>query len=280
MTRRSSRLLAAFVASWPAWLAAQTSGIPDGGSVLQLEPLVITAPRLRLPEGAPIDPQINLHLLRLLRQRQDARPDSQASLDASVGNLNKLSTLTGYNLKTRYTELGFLLTEGLAGVKDYDLASELEKTGRSGRNVQTRAAAMVALAYSKDMRYLNLFQGSLQDGNVTVRFGALESLLILGDPSVQFLVANAARGDLSAPLQIYAAAGMWKMGDIHGREILLKYYQDNDWFLRAMATHYLGELGAGDEYRKLLLQLTNETHPAVKAELCSALLRLQQFKGD
>ncbi|OGR82203.1 MAG: hypothetical protein A3J74_01380 [Elusimicrobia bacterium RIFCSPHIGHO2_02_FULL_57_9] len=275
MTRFGALLLTTFLAqgSWAA-----PSALPDSGSVLQLEPLVITAPRLKLPEGAPLDPQINLHLLRLLRQRQDARPDSQALLDASIGNLNKLSTLSGYNLKTRYTELGFLLTEGLAGVKDFDLASELEKTGRMGKNVQTRAAAMVALAYSKDLRYLNLFQGSLQDSNVTVRFGALEALLILGDPAVQFLVGNAARGDLSRSLQIYAAAGLWKMGDIHGREILLKYFRDSDWFLRAIAAHYLGELGGADEYRKLLLELGNETHPAVKAELGSALLRLQRFK--
>lgn len=260
-----------------SWGAA-AGGIPDTASLLQLEPLIITAPRLKIPPRAVIDPQINLHLLRLLRQRQDARPQSQEALDASVGNLNKLSTLTGYNLKTRYTELGFLLTEGLAGVTDFELTSELEKVVRLGKNVQTRAAAMVALGYAKDLRYLSLFQGVQQYPNVTVRFGALEALLILGDPAVQFQVANAARTDASLPLQIYAAAGMWRMGDIYGREILLRYYQHEDWFVRAMAVHYLGDMGGAEEYRRLLLQLGREDHPAVKAELCSALLRLQRFK--
>lgn len=262
----------------PSPARAAASAIPDSASVLQLEPLLITAPRLKLPKAKPIDPQINLHLLRLLRQRQDARPDSQEALDASIGNLNKLSTLTGYNLKTRYTELGFLLTEGLAGVTDFELTSELEKTVRLGTNVQIRAAAMVALAYAKDLRTLSLFQGALQDPNVTVRFGAIESLLTLGGSEVQFQVGNAARGDLSIPLQLYAAAGMWRLGDIYGREILLRYYQHQDWFVRAMATHYLGELGGSDEYRKLMIELPRETHQAVRAELCSALLRLRRFR--
>lgn len=264
--------------SIPAY--AQTSGIPDSAPVLQLEPLVITAPRLKIRQGVAIDPQINAQLLRLLRDQQDARPTPQDQLDASIGNLINLTTLDGYNLKTRYTQLGFLLTEGLAGTTAPDLAGELENTARQGANVQIRAAAMVALAYTHDLRYLGLFQGALLDQNITVRFGALESLLILGDPSVAMQVAGAARNDQSLPLQIYAAAGMWRMGDIFGREILLRLYQHQDWFVRAMATHYLGELGGADEYRKLQRELAAEAHPIVKAELCSALLRLQQFKDQ
>ncbi|MFA6002754.1 MAG: HEAT repeat domain-containing protein [Elusimicrobiota bacterium] len=255
---------------------AQTPSLAVDLSSFQLEPLLIKAPRLRVKQLA-IDPQINQHLMRLLQQRQDARPDSQAALDASIGNLNKLTTVTGYKLKTRYTELGFLLTEGLAGVTDMSLTSELEKTVRQGTNVQTRAAAMVALAYTHDLRYLSVFQGALLDASITVRFGALEALLVLGDPSVQMQVANAARTDSSLPIQIYAAAGMWRMGDIYGREILLRYAQHTDWFVRAMAIRYLGELGGADEYRKILLWLSYENHQAVRAEICSALLNLQKF---
>lgn len=270
-------MLASIFAAAPC--AAQIVADRSLDTVLQFEPLVITAPRLKL-KGAPIDPQINLHLLRLLRERQDARPTSQDLLDASVGNLNKLSTLTGYNLKTRYTELGFLLTEGLAGVTDFELSNELEKTVRLGSNVQTRAAAMVALGYTYDSRYLPVFQGSLQNPNTTVRFGAVESLLVLAekDPGVQLMIGNVARTDVSPVLRIYATAGLWKMGDIHGREILLRFFQDPDWFLRAMAAKYIGDFGGADEYRKLMLQLSQETHPSVKAELASALMRLKRFK--
>lgn len=260
---------------------ASRGNIPDSFDMgFSLEPLTVTAPRAKVPVAAPIDPQINAQLMRLLQQRQDARPDALAASDASIVNLGKLSTLTGYNLKTRYTELSFLLTEGLAGTREFDLVSELQKTARFATNVQAKAAAMVALAYTRDLQYLPLFQSALLDQNITVRFGALESLLLLGDQSVQFQVGNTARTDPSLAIQIYAAAGMWRMGDIFGREILLKYYQHQDWFVRAMATRYLGELGGADEYRRLMLQLTQETHPSVKAELVSALLRLQKFKDD
>lgn len=249
----------------------------DDAMAFQLEPLVVTAPRVQAQKDL-IDPRINQQLLRLLNQRMDARVDTAAQQDASIGNLNRLTTQTGYSLKTRYTELGFLLTEGLAGTSDYQLQAAMENVVRLGKNVQTRAAAMVALAYAKDMRYLSMFQGGLNDPNLTVRFAALESLLIVGDASAQLQVGTAARADQSQPIQIYAAAAMWRMGDIFGREILLRKYQDQDWFVRAMTDHYLGELGGGDEYRRLQRELDTESDPAVKAEILAALVKLNPKK--
>ena len=273
---------AAAVPAKPTRVESQAVGgnlVYDDEMAFQLDPLVVTAPRVAAQVDL-IDPRINQQLLRLLQQRMDARPDSAAQLDASIGNLNKLTTLTGYNLKTRYTELGFLLTEGLAGTTDYQLQSELEKVVRLGTNVQTRAAAMVALAYAKDMRYLTLFQNGLIDTNLTIRFAALESLLAMGDPSVQLQIGNTARSDASVPVQIYAAAAMWRMGDIFGREILLRLYQNPDWFVRAMTDHYLGEMGGSDEYRRLQSELTNEADPAVKAEILVALVKLNPKKDQ
>ncbi len=252
---------------------------PPAASSFEDDTLIITAPRLKI-EKPGLDPQINATLLRLLRQKQDARPDVLAASDPSLQNLSKLTTVTGYNLQTRYTQLGFLLTEGLAGVKDFDINNELQNTAKNGTNVQIQAAAMVALAYTKDLQFLSLFQGKQQDTNITVRIGALEALLTLDNPATQFQVMIAAQTDPSIIVQLYAAAGLWKMGSVFGREILLRHYQDNDWFVRAMATRYLGELGGADEYRRLLSQLNFESNPQVKAELCTALIRLQRFKQD
>lgn len=256
-------------------LAAETPNLVfDSSQLLQLEPLVITAPRVRAQVDM-IDPRINQHLKRLLEQRMDARPDSIASLDASVGNLSKLTTMTGYNLKTRYTELGFLLTEGLAGTTDFGLQTELQKVVKFGKNVQTRAAALVALAYTKDMQYLSLFQGALIDPSVTVRFAAVESLLILGNPLVQIQVGQAARADTSLPVQVFAAAGMWRLGDIYGKELLLRFIQHPDWFVRAMSAHYLGELGGEYERQKILREFQFEKDPVAQAEMAGALLKIQ-----
>ena len=250
----------------------------DASSLFSLEPLTITAPRVKQEDQ--IDPRINAHLLRLLQQRMDARPDALASSDASLFNLSRLSTLTGYSLKTRYTEIGFLLTEGLAGTKDYQLQRELETAARLSKNVQTRAAALVALAYTKNMQYLTLFQGALNDQNVTVRFAALESLLILGDRAVQLQLGGSARNDQSVAVQIYAAAGMWRMGDNFGKEILLRLLDHQDWFARAMAAYYIGELGGGYEYRRLLQYLDRETDPSARVEFATALMKLHPKKDE
>jgi HEAT repeat protein len=271
--RTLSALLLLASASAPAYSQADLGGF-------ELEEIVVTAPRMKIKQPLILDPQINNQLLRLLRSRQDARPDSQAVLDASVGNLNRLTTATGFKLKTRYTELGFLLTEGLAGVTDLAIASELESTARRGTNVQIRAAAMVALAYTRDPRYMSLFQDMLTDANLTVRFGALESLMILGGPSVQSLVGTAARMDSSPALQAVAAAGLWRLGDVFGRELLLRLAENQDWFVRALSIRYLGAYGGADEYRKLLQWLSNERHQAVRAELCSALLNLRKHASE
>lgn len=251
--------------------------VVDDEMAFQLDPLVVTAPRVQAQVDL-IDPRINQQLMRLLQQQMDARPNSEQALDASIGNLNKLTTLTGYNLKTRYTELGFLLTEGLAGTTDYQIQLQLENVVRQGTNVQTRAASLLALAYSKDIRYSTLIQGALVDANPTIRFAAIESLLVMGDQSAELQLAGASRTDLSVPIQLYAAAGMWRMGDIFGRELLLRMYQSQDWLTRAMADHYLGEMGGSDEYRRLQRELDGEQDPAVKAEILTALVKLNPKK--
>ena len=253
--------------------------VMDDAMAFQLDPLVVTAPRVQAQVDL-IDPRINAQLMRLLQQQMNARPNSTAQLDSSIGNLNKLTTLTGYNLKTRYTELGFLLTEGLAGSTDYQIQLQLENVVRTGTNVQTRAASLLALAYAKDMRYLTLMQGALIDQNPTIRFAAIESLLVLGDASAELQLAGASRNDQSVPIQLYAAAGMWRMGDIFGRELLLRTYQSQDWLTRAMSDHYLGEMGGGSEYRRLQRELDTEQDPAVKAEILVALVKLNPKKDE
>jgi HEAT repeat protein len=262
--------------SAPSAPAQSVAGLGSDLSLGFLPALEITAPRVKQEEL--IDPRINNHLLRLLKQRMDARPDTLASGDASLFNLSRLSTVTGYSLKTRYTELGFLLTEGLAGTKDYQLQRELENAARLAKNVQTRAAALVALAYTKNMQYQTLFQGALNDPSVTVRFAALESLLLIGDPSVQLQLGGSARNDASVAVQIYAAAGMWRMGDSFGKEILLRDLDHADWFPRAMAAYYIGEMGGGYEYRRLIQYLTRETDPSTRAEIATALMKLHPKK--
>ena len=256
--------------------------IPVGNLVLddsmayELDPLVVTAPRVAAQVDM-IDPRINSQLMRLLKKKSE-RQTAALALDSSLTNLYKLTTQAGFGLQTRYTQLGYLLTEGLAGTTDYDIQNALENTARQGKDATMRAACLISLAYAKDLRYVPLIQGAMIDSNITVRFAALESLLIMDNPSLELQVGSMARGDKSVPVQIYAAAAMWRQGDIFGREILLRLYQNSDWLTRAMADHYLGEMGAGDEYVRLQRELDGEQDPAVKAEIMAGLVKLTPKK--
>jgi hypothetical protein len=267
-------------------VSAQTPTPPSTAAapsapLLELEPLIITAPRLKLPPNAILDPQINANLLRLL-QLPNMRPNSQEQLDPSLTNLANLTTLDGYNLQTRYTQLGFLLTEGLAGTKDLTLQNSLQTIVQTGTNVQIQALALDALAYTHDPQFIPLFQSALQNTNVTIRFTAMEALYIManGQPNsnISSIIYTAAEMDASLAVKLYASHLAWKLGNEFGRETLLHHYQDPDWFTRAFSTHYLGEMGKNDVYSLIQPQLYSETNPSVQAELCWALLKMEGYR--
>ncbi len=275
--RRIGALLLTVALGGVGSLRAQQRGkVPT--LIFELDPIVITAPQPKDPFR--IDPRINSTLLRLLKHSKNLRPGAQIAVDSSIQNLGKLVTQRGHKLTTRYTELSFLLLEGLAGVRDFQLQSALENETRAGENPQLRAAAMVALAYTKDARFLGLMQQAIYDENVTVRLGALEALLLIDDVSARAMVAEAARSDKSLTLRVIAAAEDWRRGSVFSRQLLRDYARHEDWFIRAMSIRYIGELGGGFEYRQLNGQLIDEKDPIVRAELAGALLRLKRFKDE
>ncbi len=240
--------------------------------------IVITAPRDRIPPERIIDPRINAILVRLLEQRSQLRPTDVPGQHEVATVFGQLTTLTGHTMSQRYTELGFLLTEGLAGTRDPSIQSSLERVARRAVNPQMRASALVSLAYAKDERFVSLFQETLRDPSLTVRLGAVESLIVSSSPAAQFLLADAAANDASFTVKVMAAAAYWERGNPAGREILLRLAEDADWYVRADAIYNLGRLGGADEYRKLMDFLSREKDPVVRAELTLALMRLEKFK--
>lgn len=256
---------------------AGAQGVPQGAPGLflqELEPLTITAPRLKIPPTLLIDGRINAALLRLLQTKADARPTQEQLLDPGLKDLNALSSPVGFLLKTRYTELGFLLTEGLAGTADLILRDRILGVARTGLNPQVRAAALVAVAYNKNPAERGLFQEALLSQDLTVRFGALEGLQVWGLPGAAQDIGNAARMDLSPVANVYAAATILRLGDPAGRDILLRHVDHADWLVRAMAHRYLGELGVPEDFDRVLFNLEREHNTFVRSEMCGALLRL------
>lgn len=272
----SARSLLAALLAGAAPARAQTPALTVDLEFMPQDPIVIEAPRTQIKQPAALDPRINSTLLRLLQQRAEARPGSEAALDQSVVNLGRLTTVTGHKLKTRYTELGFLLTEGLAGVDAFQLQSALETVARTSTNPQTRAAALVALAYTRDPRFEAVLQEGLQDQNVTVRLGAVEGLSLLGGASAGALLQNTMLVDRSLTVRALAAAAVWRGGEPRGKEILRELARHEDWYVRALGARYLGELGGSWEYDELMRLLDREENGFVQAELTGALLKLRK----
>ena len=190
--------------------------------------------------------------------------------------LNRLTTPTGFALKIRYSDLSVLLTEGLAGTKNYTLISRLEEIARTSVNARIRSSAVVALGYEPDRKEYSVFQNALQDPNILVRFSAVEALSVMEDDGARALIAGAAQSDASKAIQAFSAQKLCSLGDPYGRQLLFRFLDDQDWTLRAMAVYGLGEWGEADDYYTILSRFNNETADFVQTEMALALLKMSK----
>jgi HEAT repeat protein len=241
--------------------------------VIDVEPLVIVPPRLRIPRSLQIAADINNQLLNLIKNRLDAQLDPVQAQDPVLQDLNSMVTPAGFSLKTRYSEISYLVIEGLAGTNDPILKSELEKLAR-GSNPLVRATAIVALSYERDPFVLNLIQDGLSDKNAIVRFGCMEGIEVgrfTGAlPSLYAIATN----DPSPALRVYAMQVLARFGDPSGRQMLLTHLIDPDWPARAMTYWFLGRYGEPSDYSLMIARLSVEDNPFVKSEIALGALRL------
>jgi HEAT repeat protein len=245
-------------------------------SLFELEPLVVTAPRLRVSGAQLVPPQIDTELVGLLEKIAE-EPPAQFVLDANIAELLKLRTPQGYGLYVRYTDINYLLTEGLAGTTNLTLIYRLETIARSGRYTPARAAAYVALGFDTTRVDLSLFEYALRDpSSLQVRFGAVEGLSAQTNPMVRGILAGVAQSDKSAVVRLYAAQALGRKGDVQGVDMLRRYLNDPDWAIRALSTYFLGQLGDDADFERMLINLERETEDHVVAENCLAVLRMSQ----
>ncbi|MBK8575142.1 MAG: HEAT repeat domain-containing protein [Elusimicrobia bacterium] len=244
-------------------------------SLFELEPLIVTAPRLRVSGAQLVPPQIDTELVGLL-EKIAVEPPAEFVIDPNMAELIKLVTPQGYGLYVRYTDIGFLLTEGLAGTTNLTLIYRLETIARSGRYTPARGAAYVALGFDTTRVDLSIFEYALRDPAIQVRFGAVEGLAAQTNPMVRGILAGVAQSDASPVVRLYAAQVLGLKGDVQGVDIVRRYLNDPDWAVRALSTYFLGQLGDDADFERMLINLERETEDHVVAENCLSVLRMSQ----
>jgi HEAT repeat protein len=189
-------------------------------------------------------------------------------------------TPSGFALKTRYSELSYLLIEALAGTKDPVLAAQIRRMAAEELNTLQRATALLAIAYSRDENDVYLFRDALNSRSATVRMGALEGIDVGRFRSALPTVAAVSGSDPCPAIQMYALQLMAKFGDSSARQIFMSRLNDPDWPARAMAYWYLSRFGAPEDYGIIHARLQTEQNPWVQAEIALASLRLAPVKNQ
>ncbi len=243
---------------------------PPPSSVYELEPLVVTAPRLKIQI---VDVRIDNNLVQILNEIMQNPPPE--GFDPVLEELSSLQTPLGIALKIRYTDISVLLAEGLAGTRNFSLIRKLEEAARQSLP-WVRASILLALGYEPGRRDLFIFEEALKDKIIGVRFGAVDALSHIRSVSARNLLIKAAQYDASLALRVYAAQALWQQGDTSGREVMLRLISHQDWVIRGMCVYYLGEMGGEEEFNQIAYRLRSETNDFVKAEACLALLKLSK----
>ena len=246
-------------------------GAPAAGSPAQAG--VITG------AGGPgqLDPQITATLVKLAEDRGRFRRDLTNSVPGTPsGDILTVGSPIGFALRNRFLNLGIPLGEAFARGDDPVFRAQLLELSRWDRDGESRAASLIALARTKDLKYLQVFNEALVHLDPAVRFGALEALVIFGHPREAMpLLAAASERDTEPLLRVYAAAGLARMGDAPGLHRLRSFLDNQSWVVRALAAKYLGELGTAEDYDVLLARIDREVgNDFVIAEYCVSALKL------
>jgi len=255
--------------------APRRTPVPVSG-LFELEPLVVTAPRVRLSGGQLVDPRIDSRLVYLLdRLASESLPDMSLA-DQSTTEVDQLVTPRGYGLKLRYSNIYYLLTEGLAGTSNLTLVSRIETIARTSPNRLARALALVALGYDQTRTGLGIFSDALREPETFLRFGAVEGLAQQNNPLVRGVLADVSQSDPSPIVRLFAAQALGQRGDVQAVDTLRRNLGDPDPVTRSLAVYFLGTLGDEGDFERLLMELDRETDDQVTAETCLAVLRLSR----
>lgn len=228
------------------------------------------------PAQAKTDAAITTMLVDLLEKKDREKVDLRGAEGTPLGEILTVGSPIGFRLRNRYLNIGVPIAEALSRDADPNLRLKLVELARWEKEPETRAAALVAIARTQDVRDLPIFKEALVHLNPGVRFGAIEALIVWGHPEMsQPLLFAASERDYEPILRVYAASGLAKMGDTQGLHKLRAFLDDPSWLVRAMAARYLGEYGTAEDYDTLVSRIGREqANDFSVAEFCIAALKL------
>ncbi|MEK7389571.1 MAG: HEAT repeat domain-containing protein [Elusimicrobiota bacterium] len=254
------------VAIRPDLPAAYDSSAPAAGASIGAE--------------AALDPQIAAALIKLAEDRRSIKRDLSGVTGTPVADILTVGSPIGFTLRNRFLNVGIPLGEAFSRSSDPAFRARLLELSRWDRDGEARAAALIALAQTHDLKYLQVFNEALIHLDPAVRFGALEALVVWEHPRQAMpLLAAASERDSEPILRVYAAAGLARMGDVAGLHRVRAFLDNHSWVVKAMAAKYLGELGTAEDYDNLLGRIDREVgNDFVVAEYCVSALKLYPKK--
>jgi hypothetical protein len=228
------------------------------------------------PGETKLDPAISNALIRLAEDRRNLKRDLTKIEGTPTADILTVGSPIGYALRNRFLNVGIPLGDAFSHSTDPAFRAQLLELSRWDRDGESRAAALIALARTHDMKYLQVFNEALIHLDPAVRFGALEALVVFEHPHEAMpLLAAASERDTEPLLRVYAAAGLARMGDVAGLHRVRAFLDNPSWVVKAMAAKYLGELGSAEDYDLLLRRIDGEIgNDFVVAEYCVSALKL------
>ena len=227
------------------------------------------------PGEVRLDPAISNALIKLAEDRRSLRRDLTKVEGTPVGDILTVGSPIGYSLRNRFLDVGIPLGEAFAASTDPAFRAQLLELSRWDRDGESRAAALIALARTHELKYLQVFNEALIHLDPAVRFGALEALVVWEHPREAMpLLAAASERDTEPLLRVYAAAGLARMGDVAGLHRVRGFLDNPSWVVQALAAKYLGELGTSEDYDTLRSRIPSAQNDFVVAEYCVSALKL------
>lgn len=228
------------------------------------------------PGETRLDPAISNALLRLAEERRSLKRDLTKIEGTPVADILTVGSPIGYSLRNRFLNVGIPLGDAFSHSTDPAFRAQLLELSRWDRDGESRAAALIALARTHDLKYLQVFNEALIHLDPGVRFGALEALVVFEHPREAMpLLAAASERDSEPLLRVYASAGLARMGDAAGLHRVRAFLDNPSWVVKAMAAKYLGELGTSEDYDLLRSRISREVgNDFVVAEYCVSALKL------